>query len=60
MSPSLLCGPHGCFHGQQDQEGSFPSWLKLIFFPGLDQHIIARLVWVNRKVEKPVLTILFT
>jgi hypothetical protein len=36
---------------QQDQEGSFPSWLKLIFFSGLDQHIITRLVWVNQKIK---------
>jgi hypothetical protein len=51
MSPSPLRGLNGCLCGQQDQEGSFPSWLKLIFFPGLDQHMIARLVLVNRKVK---------
>jgi hypothetical protein len=51
MSLSLLCGLDGCLCGHQDQEGSVPSWLKLIFFPGLDQHIIARLVQVNRKVK---------
>jgi hypothetical protein len=36
MSPSLLNGLDSFLCGQQDQEGSFPSWLKLIFFPGLD------------------------
>jgi hypothetical protein len=51
MSPSPLHGPDSCFRGQEDQEVSFPSWLKLIFFPGLDQHITARLVQVNRKVK---------
>jgi hypothetical protein len=36
MNPSLLRGPDGCLHGQQDQEVSFPSWLKLILFPAHD------------------------
>jgi hypothetical protein len=51
MSPSLLRGLEVCLRGQQDQEGSFPSWLKLIFFTGLDQHVIARLEQMNGKVK---------
>jgi hypothetical protein len=46
-----VCSPEGGFPGQQDQEGSFQSWLKLIFFLGLDQHMSVRLVWVDRKVK---------
>jgi hypothetical protein len=57
MSPPPLHGLEDCFDGQQDQEESFPSWLKLIFFPGLDKHMITRLVWVKRK---PVVTTPFS
>jgi hypothetical protein len=55
MSPPPLCSLEGCFHDRQDQEGSFSSWLKLLFFSGLDQHIIAKLVWVNGKVKWRIL-----
>jgi hypothetical protein len=51
ISPPPFHGQDGCFYGQQDQEVSCPSWLKLILFSGLDQHIITRLVWVNGKVK---------
>jgi hypothetical protein len=51
MSPSPLNVLDDCLHGYQEQEVFVPNWLKVLSFPDLDQHIIARLVWVNRKVK---------
>jgi hypothetical protein len=51
MSPPPLRGLDGCLQGQEDKKGFLLSLFNLIFFPGLDQNIIARLVQVNGKVK---------